>query len=252
MIKTIIIDDEADARATLRKFISDFCPNVTVVDEATGITDGFRKIMTHNPDLILLDIQMEDGTGFDLLEKIRQPSFAVIFTTAFDNFAIKAFKFAAVDYLLKPIDPDELISAIGKVRKHSQENAERIEHLLDSRNNNAQDRIALSSHESYTIVKLDHIVRLESDSNYTHFFLTTKEKITVPKSLKEFEDILPHDRFFRTHQSHLINLAFVKKFIKEDGGYVLMEDGSEVLVARRRKEEFLSVLTGKHHDPEQE
>ncbi|MBL7941910.1 MAG: response regulator transcription factor, partial [Flavobacteriales bacterium] len=226
-------------------FLGQYCPQVQIVDEASGVAEGFRKINEHQPDLVLLDIQMEDGTGFDLLEKIRQPSFSVIFTTAFDNFAVKAFKYAAVDYLLKPIDPDELVEAVGKVTRNKSGNNERIDHLLDLRNNNKLDRITLSSQDSFTVVKLDHILRLESDSNYTHFFLTNKEKITVPRSLKEFEELLPGDRFFRTHQSHIINLAYVKKFVKEEGGYVVMEDGSEVLVARRRKDEFIHVLTGK-------
>lgn len=248
MLRTILIDDEADARSTLRSFIAQYCPQVAIVDEATGVKDGFRKISLHQPDLVLLDIQMEDGTGFDLLEKIKVPSFSVIFTTAFDNFAVRAFKYAAVDYLLKPIDPDELIEAIGKATRHKSGNAERIDHLLELRQQQKIDRITLSSQDSYTVVKLDHILRLESDSNYTHFFLLGKEKITVPRSLKEFEELLPHDRFFRTHQSHIINLSYVKKFVKEEGGYVVMEDGSEVLVARRRKDDFIQILTGKSPD----
>lgn len=249
MIRAIVIDDEPDAISTLNAFLRIHCPNVEVVAEAGGVADGFRMIMTHDPDLVFLDIQMQDGSGFDLLEKIKHPAFSVIFCTAMDNYAIRAFKFSAVDYLLKPIDPDELMEAVSKVRKNQIGNAERIGHLLEVKNQKGLDRITLSSHDSYTVVKLDQILRLESDSNYTHFFLTTKEKITVPRSLKEFDDILPKDRFFRTHQSHLINLAYVKKFVKEEGGFILMEDGSQVLVARRRKEEFLSVLTGKPIEP---
>lgn len=247
MITALIVDDEADARSTLKSFVASYCPKVKILDEATGVADAYRKIHALAPDLVFLDIQMEDGTGFDLIEKVRHPPFAVIFTTAFDNYAVKAFKYAAIDYLLKPIDPDELIEAISKVKMNLKGNAERWDHLMDVKSSNKLDRITLSSHDSYTVVKLDNILRLESDSNYTHFFLTTKEKITVPKSLKEFEDMLPHDRFFRTHQSHIINLDYVKKFVKEEGGYVVMEDGSEVLVARRRKEEFIHVLTGKGH-----
>lgn len=245
MLKTIIIDDEEDARVTLRSFVQSYCPNLEIVEEAEGVADGYRKILGHNPDLVFLDIQMEDGTGFDLLEKIRQPGFQVIFTTAFDEYAIKAFKFSAIDYLLKPIDPDELIEAVSKAQKESGNAGERISNLMDTHKTKDFDRITLSSQEGLTVVKLDNIQRLESDSNYTHFFLRSGEKITVPKSLKEYETILPEQRFFRTHQSHIINLDYVKKFVREDGGYVLMDDGAEILVARRRKEEFINVLMGK-------
>jgi two-component system LytT family response regulator len=245
MLRSIIIDDEVDARKTLSVFLGQYCPQVEILAEADGVQEGYRTIMTHNPDLIFLDIQMEDGTGFDLLEKIRSPRFSVVFTTAFDEFAIKAFKYSAIDYLLKPIDPDELIEAVGKVKPDDRTNEDRIHGLLENRNGRNLDRLTLSSSEGLTFVKLENIMRLESDSNYTHFFLTTGEKITVPKSLKEYEKILPLSKFFRTHQSHIVNLNYVKKYMREDGGYVLMEDGSEVLVARRRKEEFINVLTGK-------
>jgi len=242
MIRTFIVDDEEDARSTLRSFISSYCPQVEIIGEADGVTDAYRKIMANPPDLVLLDIQMDDGTGFDFLEKIKSPNFSVIFTTAFDEFAIKAFKYSAIDYLLKPIDPDELIEAISKVNTSNSQKGQ-IAELIDQKKSGSFDRITLSSHDGITIVKLKNISRLESDSNYTHFFLTSGEKITVPKSLKEYENILPTELFFRTHQSFIVNLDYVKKYVKEDGGYILMEDGSEVLVARRRKEEFLERIT---------
>lgn len=240
-IKTFIVDDEDDARSTLRSFLTSYCPQVEIIGEADGVIDAYRKVMASNPDLVLLDIQMDDGTGFDFLEKIRNPKFSVIFTTAYDEYAIKAFKYSAIDYLLKPIDPDELIEAIGKIEVGGQ--SQQIIELVEQKKTGTFDRITLSSHDGITIVKLKNIGRLESDSNYTHFFLTTGEKITVPKSLIEYEKILPESQFFRTHQSHIVNLDYVKKYVKEDGGYILMEDGSEVLVARRRKEDFLGRIT---------
>ena len=244
-IRTFIIDDDPFIREELHQELkghfSDFIEVKGVFDNALEALDALKN---HPPQLIFLDIQMDDGTGFDLLEKVKNPEFFVIFTTAFDNHAVKAFKYAAVDYLLKPIDPDELLEAVSKVRKKQSSNQKRIDHLMEVRHSGVQDRIALSSQDSYTLVRFDQIMRLESDSNYTHFHLTSKEKITVPKSLKEFEDILPTNIFFRTHQSHIINVTYVKKFIKEDGGYVLMEDGTEIMVARRRKDEFIKMLTG--------
>jgi two-component system, LytTR family, response regulator len=244
MIKAILIDDEDDARLTLRSFLKSYCPDVSIIGEANGVESAYLSIRTLNPDMIFLDIQMEDGTGFDLLEKLKHITFPVIFTTAFDSFAIKAFKYSAIDYLLKPIDPDELIDAIAKVRRQFNQNNVKVDQLLKFQKGEQQDRMTISSSEGLTIVKLEDIIRLESDSNYTHFFLKGGEKITVPKSLKEYEDILPEDRFFRIHQSHIVNLRYVKKYIKEDGGYVLMEDGSQAYVARRRKDEFLQILTG--------
>jgi two-component system, LytTR family, response regulator len=243
MLRTVIIDDDEDARSTLRSFLVQYCPNVEIVAEADGVSSGYKAIMIQDPQLVFLDIQMEDGTGFDLLEKIRNPQFNVVFTTAFDEFAIKAFKYSAIDYLLKPIDPDELIKAVTKIRNQEDGYLERFEELKNA-TNGVLNRITLSAHDGITVVHIDSILRLESDSNYTHFFLKSGEKITVPKSLKEYEAILPSHLFFRTHQSHIINLNFVKKYVKEDGGYILMEDGSEVLVARRRKDEFLHILTG--------
>lgn len=242
MLRTVIIDDEEDARSTLRSFITQYCPQIEIVAEADGVNAGYQAVVINNPHLVFLDIQMEDGTGFDLLSKIHKPQFNVVFTTAFDEFAIKAFKYSAIDYLLKPIDPDELIETVTKVNKND-EYLERFEQLKHT-TNGVFDRITLSSQEGITVVRIDNILRLESDSNYTHFFLRSSEKITVPKSLKEYESMLPKHLFFRTHQSHMINMNFVKKFVKEDGGYILMEDGSEVLVARRRKDEFLHILTG--------
>jgi len=240
----MLVDDENDARQALRSFLKSYCPDVQIIGEAHGVESAYLNIRTLNPDLVFLDIQMEDGTGFDLLEKLKHVSFTVIFTTAFDAFAIKAFKYSAIDYLLKPIDPDELIDAIAKARRQLNQNHIKVDQLLKFQRGEQQDRITISSSEGLTIVKLEDIIRLESDSNYTHFFLKAGEKITVPKSLKEYEDILPDDRFFRIHQSHIVNLSYVKKFIKEDGGYVLMEDGSQAYVARRRKDEFLQILTG--------
>lgn len=243
MLKVILVDDEEDARSTLRSFIGMYSRDLQIIDEAKGVEDAYLKIRTSNPDLVFLDIQMEDGTGFDLLEKFKQVDFSVIFTTAFDDFAIKAFKYSAIDYLLKPIDPDEFIDAVNKARERAFNGSSRIEQLLKMHKGETPDRITISSSEGITIIKLDDIIRLESDSNYTHFFLRSKEKITVPKSLKEYEEILPHEMFFRVHQSHIISLKYVKKYMKEDGGYVLMEDGSQAYVARRRKDEFLQRIT---------
>jgi len=244
-MKALLVDDEEDARSTMRSFLRNYCTDIEIIGEANSVEDGFMKIRTLDPDLVFLDIQMEDGTGFDLLEKFRTIDFAVIFTTAFDAFAIKAFRFSAIDYLLKPIDPDELIDAVRKARKKFPQRAGQIDDLLKYKKGESPDRITISSTEGLTLVQLDDIIRLESDSNYTHFFLKSGEKITVPKSLKEYEEILPPDRFFRTHQSFIVNLKYVKKYIKEDGGYALMEDGSQVWIARRRKDDFITVLTGK-------
>jgi two-component system LytT family response regulator len=243
-MRTILVDDEPDARATLRSFLGSYCTDIEILGEAGSVEEGYSQIRKFDPDLVFLDIQMEDGTGFDLLERFRNIEFCVVFTTAFDAFAIKAFKYSAIDYLLKPIDPDELIDAVHKARRKFTGRPQQVEDLLKFRKGDEPERITISSTEGLTLVALDDIIRLESDSNYTNFYLKSKEKITVPKSLKEYEDLLPSKKFFRTHQSHIVNLKYVKKYIKDDGGYIVMEDGSQVWVARRRKDDFLDTISG--------
>lgn len=243
MKRIAIIDDEPDARQMLRTLIDTLCPDVEACGEADSVESAYILIRQTQPHGILLDISMEDGTGFDLLEKFPHPTFQAIFTTAHDEFALKAFRYHALDYLLKPINPVELAQAIDRVKVTPPEDySARINNLLESAQNGQLNKITLSSQEGMAFLRLDQIVRLESDGSYTTFHLLNQERHVVSRPMKEFEELLPDDEFFKLHQSHLVNLAFVKKILREDGGYALMEDGYKAPIARRRKEEFLEVM----------
>ena len=242
MIRSVIIDDEEKGRNTLRNFLTKYCNNISVVAEGDCVKSGLEKISSYNPDLVFLDIQMPDGTGFNLLEQIKEINFKVIFVTAYDQYALKAFKFSAIDYLLKPIDPEKLIEAVNRLSDF--EDIKSINNKLEVLvgNKNRFEKIALPTVNGVHLVKIKDIIRCESDSNYTTIFLASGKKILVTKTLKEYDEMLTPMHFYRVHQSHLINLAFVEKYHKGEGGFVIMEDGSEIEVARRRKEGFLSEL----------
>ena len=243
----VLIDDDPQSRRTLRILLTDYCPDVEIVGEAENVQTGIKLIRQVHTDAVFLDIQMADGTGFDLLDKFPNPSFQVIFTTAFDEFALKAFRYNAIDYLLKPIDIDELMQAVDKITKGDPpaQYSEQIATLLDASRNGKFEKIAVSSNEGLHFLELKDIVRLEADVNYTTFYLRSAERITVTKTLKNYEQLLPEDTFFRPHQSHIVNVNSVLKVLREDGGYLLMRDGARVPVARSKKEEFLNLLKHK-------
>lgn len=241
MIRAIIIDDEQEGRNTIFNILNNFCENITIVAQAENVAEGVNMMNTQKPDVVFLDIQMPDGTGFDLLEKIEKVEFQVIFVTAYDQYALKAIKFSALDYILKPVDPQLLIDAVGKIKKPEndiQTISNKINTLL--RNKNGFERITLPTFEGFRFINLKDIIRCESDNNYTQFYLNSGEKILVTKTLKEYDDNLSDLDFVRVHQSHLVNTKFVDRYIKGDGGTIIMADGAEVEVSRRRKEEFLS------------
>lgn len=240
-LTAIIIDDEEDARKTLRHFLDMYCPMVKLLGEADGVQTGIQLLSQSNPDLVLLDIQMEDGTGFDLLEAVEN-NFSIIFTTAFDKYAVKAFKFSAVDYLLKPIDPDELQRAIDKLDYNEKANSARRSSLLQNVRSNTLDKITVSATEGYFVLDISEIVRVESSNNYSRLHQINGSKITLAKSLKDFEELLPSDRFLRIHQSHLVNLSQIKSFSHDNGGRLTLANGTTLPVARRRKEDLLAML----------
>jgi two-component system LytT family response regulator len=246
MIKTIIIDDEVKARETIAKMLQTYCPEVEVIDSAGSVKEGVKVLEENNPDLVFLDIKMGDGTGFDLLRKLKTVDFILIFITAFEEFAIRAIKFSALDYILKPLDPDELMNAVEKTKDAiEKENISvRLEALYENLDvlSNKTKKIVLKTTSSVHIVNLEEIIRCESEKNYTHFFTTDQEKITVSKTLKEFNELLVDYSFYRVHQSHLINLSHVRRYDKQDGGYLVMDDGSTVPVSFRKKEDLMKVF----------
>jgi two-component system LytT family response regulator len=243
MIRAVIIDDEQESRNAISNILKNFCDGVTVVGQAENVNGGVKVISEEKPDVIFLDIQMPDGTGFDLLERTKGQNYQVIFVTAYDRFALKAIKFSALDYLLKPVDPQQLIDAVNKIKEPGLD-VESITHKIQTllRNKNGFERITLPTFEGYRFINIKDIIRCEADNNYTNFYLNSGEKILVTKTLKEYDDTLSGLDFVRVHQSHLVNIKFVDRYIKGDGGTIVMADGSEVDVSRRRKDEFLKKM----------
>jgi len=246
MIKTIVIDDEVKARETILNMLTAYCPNIEVIGTAGSVKEGVKVLKRLEPDLLLLDIKMTDGTGFDLLRKLHDVDFRVIFITAFEEFAIRAIKFSAIDYILKPLDPDELINAVQKASSTiKKENMSlRLDALYENLDsiNTINKKIVLKTTYSVHIIRLSDIVRCESEKNYTHFYTVEGDKITVSKTLKEFNELLSEYRFFRVHQSHLVNLDHVKRYDKQSSGFLIMDDNAQVPVSFRKKEDLMRLF----------
>lgn len=244
MLTAVIIDDESNGRLALRQKLKDYCPEVGLAGEAAGGEEGLRLIEEVDPEIVFLDIEMPRMNGFEMLQRLPRKNFHLIFTTAYDQYAIKAIKFAAFDYLLKPVDIEELKEAIEKVKRQKAENTsgklEVMEHHLHFKN--ALGKIAISTMEGLLFLNLNEIVHLEAQGNYTLFHFNGRPKLTASKTLKEIEELLPEELFFRTHHSHIINLQYIKRYIKGDGGQIEMQNGDFVDVARRKKESFLKFI----------
>lgn len=248
MIRTLIIDDEIRARETIQAMLEIYCSeNVQVVGRAKNVRTGIEAIKEHKPDLVLLDIKMPDGSGFDLLARYGKIDFKVIFITAFEEYAIQAFKFSAIDYLLKPIEPDELIKAIDKVNEllqvsHPNNMDMQFETFLSNmKNHNGEDKkLVLKTTENIHVIPIYEVVSLSSDRNYTRFNFLERPPIIVSKTLKEFENILSEYGFMRVHRSHVINLKYIERFEKADGGYAVMRGGIKIEVSHRKKEDLLT------------
>ena len=245
-IRAVIVEDEPDNRENLKLLLEAYCEEIEVAAEAATVADGVREISKVQPDLVFLDVELPDGNGFDVLEKLHSKELQVIFITAFSEYAIRAIKFDALDYIMKPIDISELRSAVDKVlnKRQTMNSFSRIENLLANLHTREvqKRRIPLASADALKMVELQHIVRLEGESNYTRFYFTNDNPFLVARTLKEYEEILSDSEFMRVHQSHIVNLNFVKSYVKSDGGYLVMQDGTQVGVARNRKSGLLERL----------
>ena len=239
MINAVIIDDIPEAITVLSADIETYCSNIKIIGSANGVVSGAKLIKELKPDLVFLDIQMPDGSGFDLLEILGETNFKLIFTTASDEFAIKAFKFSAIDYLLKPIDPDDLIKAVQKIENQITPTS-RLELLKD--NLEKPKKIALNTVDKIHIVDLHEIIRLESNVNYTKFYFKDGSKLLVTKTLKEFDKLLNEHNFIRVHQSHLIESNQIKAFLKQSGE-ILLKDGSKIPVSTRKKTVLMEMIS---------
>jgi two-component system LytT family response regulator len=251
-LTALLIDDEANSRQAIKNLLAKLCPDVEIAGEAKNAAQGIEMILSLKPQLVFLDIQMPGKTGFDMLASLDKIEFDIIFTTAYHEYAVKAFRFSAIDYLLKPIDPDDLLAAVDKVKeKQSPASAGQVDLLKQlwqqlSAGQNVQSKnqkLALATQEGIHLAEVKDIVWCESLGSYTKFYLANGEKLITSRLIKEYEEILTDYHFFRVHQSHIINLHHVKKYVKGDGGQVWMSDGTEVEVARRRKDEFLTALS---------
>ena len=246
MIKTIIVDDEQDARQSIRYVIEHYCPNMQVLDEASSADEAITKIKKHKPDLLLLDVEMPKGSGFKVLEEFPQRSFEVIFITAYNHYAIKAIKFSAVDYILKPVDIDEFIEAANRIEKalnsHRTGNNKRYNVLFENLRAQLPNKLAIPVSEGYQMIYPGEIIRIEADGSYSSIILEKGKSIVVSKSIKEYEELLNGHNFFRIHNSFLVNLEHVKKYLRVEGGYIEMSDGKTINISRRKKEQFLDII----------
>lgn len=239
-MKAILIDDEISNLENLRALLEKHCPQVNILATAQNVADAVNAIEKHLPDLIFLDIQMGEQTGFDVLNLLPKRNFEVIFVTAYDQYGIQAVKFAALDYLLKPVDIDELKIAVNKVEEKlaAQSQNSQLDFLLQQlkRPKAATSKIALPMQSEIRYIALSEIIRCEADNTYTFFFLANNERFLVSKSLKEYVDLLKPNGFLRTHQSHLVNPKFVKSWLKEDGGILLLTSGEKIPISKPNKE----------------
>ena len=245
MIRAVVIDDIASIRTNNIELIKTHCPFITVLAEADGVETGIQIIKQYAPDLVFLDVDMNDGTGFDLLEKLKPIKFKVIFITGYESYASRAFRFSALDFLLKPVNPAELIEAANKVITNLDKEMQELKlNTLFSnleRPKNLQ-KIILKTAEKVFSISVQDIVRCESDKNYTTFYLSDGQKLLISTTLKEYDTMLEPMGFFRCHQSHLINMAYFDHYLKTDGGAIVMKDKSMVALSPRKREQLFLLL----------
>lgn len=239
----ILVDDIPEILEMLEKDVNRLFPNIQILGKANSVIEAAKTLRKQEPDILFLDIMLGDGTGFDLLEIYPHLSSKIIFVTASDEFALKAFKFAAIDYVLKPYSDQDLKTAVDKAMQQIQPNSKQLEVLQDALNKEkTPEKISLHTQEKIVVVEIANIIRCESDNNYTVFFLNNDEKILVSKTLKTFSDMLKENGFIRVHQSHLVNKKYIKEFIKSDGGYLLLKNKKTIPVSVRKRTEVIEAI----------
>ena len=250
MITAILIDDDANLRSGLKSMLGIYAPEIDIIGEADSVKTGVLILQALQPQVVFMDIQLGDGNGFDILEQLAikngKSSSHIVFVTAYEEYAIKAFRFSALDFLLKPIDPEELEKVIGKIKQvvAKKDNYAHIDLLLENIRKKVDHfkRIALSTADGIHLFEISDIIRCESEDNYTKFYLKNNKPVLISKTLKEYEELLTEHGFERIHQSHLINLAYLKSYIKKDGGYVVMSDNSNLPISQRKKDRLQELL----------
>lgn len=248
ILNTIIVDDEEFARSSLYFLLQENCPEVNICGIAKSVSEARALLQSYDVDLIFLDIAMPGENGFSLIPQVQEANATVIFTTAYDQYALKAIKANAIDYLLKPIDIEELIAAVEKAVKYQQLNqalnqSTGLKNLeTELKEQKGINRLTLPSGQGYRLVDVDDIIHIEADSNYSIFHLKNKEKITVSKVLKDYEEILPEERFFRIHKSSIVNFKYVKEYNNKNGLVLLLENAESLVVSRRRASDFFEKI----------
>src|SRR5664279_2435356 len=246
-IKAILIDDELNSLQNLQQKLEGFCPDVAIVAVTQKPEEGILLIRQHQPDVVFLDIEMPRMSGFRMLEELGEYDFDIIFTTAYNHYSIDAIRISAFDYLVKPIGIEDLQQAVERLNKSlNRQTKEKIDILKKSLSDNRsqEDKIAISTSEGIEFIPIKNIVHIESKSNYSKIFLTNNKSIMVTKILKDFEEMLVPYNFYRVHNSHLINLNYIQKYIRSQGGHVQLQDGTLIDISRRKKEEFLKMIGG--------
>ena len=243
-MKILVIEDEFRTRNAIISIVERNCKEIVVEGWADNVNDAAELILEKHPDLVLMDIQLNNGTAFDILKSIYPIDFQIIFLTAFENYAIQAIKFSAFDYLLKPFTEEELVNSIHRLKDKIKEKdqKESLEVLLNNINESGEKKIVLKTNEDIYIVPVKDIIRCEADSSYTHFFLSNGNQITVSSNLKKYEEYLKYFHFVRVHHSHIVNLDYITKFSKSHGGEIELHDGSRIPVSKRRKEDLLTLF----------
>lgn len=246
MLTAVIVDDETSGREIITLLLGKYAPDVSVVGQASTVTDAIQLISDTQPDILFLDIELPTGTGFSILEQVPELKSDIIFVTAYDKYALEAIRISAIDYLLKPIDREEFVKAIDKVRKareRKRDNSTISDFLSNYRQSQGrQDRIVLPTQDGFQVVHAEEVIWCQGDGAYTRFFMTAGRQIMVSKMLKEFDSILEVHGFFRIHRSHMVNIAHVRRYFKGKGGEVEMSDGNVLAVSREKKDEFISKL----------
>jgi two-component system LytT family response regulator len=251
MIKAIIIDDEIHSRKILEMLLKEYCPDVQLLEQCKDAQTGLEAIRKFNPDLVFLDIEMPHMNGFEMLEQISTISFAVIFITGYDQYAIRAFRFNAIDYLLKPVEPKELIAAVHKIQTQTRKpEAEQLQLILKQIQGKEHpiNKLAVPTLDGLELIPADELMWCDANDNYTHLYFKNKNRITTCRTLKEVEEQLQDFKLFiRIHHSHIVNMNEVIKYVRGEGGYVILSDGTSVNVSRSRKEILLKALQPDKH-----
>lgn len=249
MIKAILIDDDHHLRTGLKALLERYTDDIAIIGEAESVKTGIEAVQKYKPQVIFLDIHLSDGTGFDMLEKLAtlgRIKAHIVFITAHEQYAVKAFKFSALDFILKPVDFEELQHTIAKIKEVVNQNSsfEHIDLLLENIRKKVDNfrRIALSTSDGIHLFDVADIIRCEAKVNYTQFYIKNHKPVLISRTLKEYEEILSEHGFERVHQSHLINLSYLKSYIRSDGGYVIMSDNSTIPIAQSKKDKLQELI----------